>query len=223
MRLASRPPAPVAAPRSDPITCSGDGSPGSYGFPIRSSGAPPAFSLRAARDIPATPGHCRGVPRSARGEPSGVRLLPTRPAVRSRYAASRARRIVPLMRTRFRTLAALLALMAFSASFAEQVWASTCAPVEASPSGESAPASHPHGGHGGMEMPADHHDPRIPSSDDAECPVQAVAAGCALVFFPSATMDAVPAAPAADPRVAPHADPSIQLLLVSSHFRPPQR
>lgn len=130
------------------------------------------------------------------------------------------------MRTRFRTLAALLALTAFSASFAEQVWAGTCAPAEASPSGQSAPASHPHGGHGGhggMTMPEDHPDPRPPSSDDAGCPVQAVAAGCALIFFPSATMDEVPAAPAADTRVAPHADPSVPLLLVSSHFRPPQR
>ena len=124
---------------------------------------------------------------------------------------------------RFRTLAALLALIAFSASFAEQVWASTCAPAEASRTEHHAPASHPHGGHGGMTIQEDHPDPRIPSPDDAGCPVQAVAAGCTLIFFPSATMDAVLTAPAADARVAPHADPSIQLLLVSSHFRPPQR
>lgn len=153
----------------------------------------------------------------------GVRLLPTRQAARSRYAAARARGIVPRMRTRFRTLAALLALVAFSASFAEQVWASTCAPAEASRSAQSAPASHAHGGHGGMTTPEDHPDPRIPPPDDAGCPVQAVVAGCTLIFFPPATIHAVPSAPAADARVAPHADPSIPLLLVSSHFRPPQR
>lgn len=123
------------------------------------------------------------------------------------------------MRTRFRILAALLALMAFSASFAEQVWAGTCA-AEASHAQQSAPASHPHDG---MTMPADHPHPQIPSPDDAGCPMQALAAGCALVFFPAAAADAVPATPAGDARVAPHADPSVQLLLVSSLFRPPQR
>jgi hypothetical protein len=130
------------------------------------------------------------------------------------------------MRTRFRTLAALLALVAFSASFVEQVWASMCAPAEAPRTEQSAPASHPHGEHGehgGATMPVDHPGPRIPSPDGGECPMQAVAAGCALVYLSSPAADAVPPAPHADARVAPHADASIQLLLASSFFRPPQR
>jgi hypothetical protein len=45
------------------------------------------------------------------------------------------------MRTRFRMLAALLALFAFSASFAEQVWASTCAPAADPPGASAAPVS----------------------------------------------------------------------------------
>ena len=66
------------------------------------------------------------------------------------------------MRTRFRTLAALMALTAFSASFAEQLWAGACAPAEASRTEHHAPASHPRADHGGMTMPADHPDPRDP-------------------------------------------------------------
>lgn len=127
------------------------------------------------------------------------------------------------MRTRFRTLAALLALIAFSASFAEQVWAGTCAPAEAARQEQSAPASHAHGGHG-MTMPAeDHPGPRPAAPDDGGCPVQAVASACALLLLPAPAADAGPAAAAQDVRVPPRADSSLPLLLSSSFFRPPQR
>jgi hypothetical protein len=123
------------------------------------------------------------------------------------------------MRTGFRTLAALLALIAFSASFAEQVWAGTCA-AEAAGTRHAAPASH---AHGGMTIPADHPDPHPATPDDSGCPVRAVAAGCALILFAVTATDEAPAAPADGARIAPRADPSIELLLVSSFFRPPQR
>lgn len=127
------------------------------------------------------------------------------------------------MRTRFRTLAALLALFAFSASFAEQVWASTCAPAAVEQAGHHAAAeSHVDGSHGAIEMPsapAPHRGPDVPD----ECPVQALAVGCALLPLPAPVREAP--APADAPRVlaAPYTDPSREILLVTAFFRPPQR
>jgi hypothetical protein len=87
------------------------------------------------------------------------------------------------MRTRFRTLAALLALLAFSAWFAEQVWTGTCAPAAAE-AARHHPAAHSQadGGHGAMEMPAVSAPHSTPDAPD-ECPVQAVAGGCILFSF----------------------------------------
>jgi hypothetical protein len=121
------------------------------------------------------------------------------------------------MRARLRTLAALLALFAFSASYVEQAWASLCAGDGASPAAAVAsPVTH--GGHAG--------DSGVPPGEpapDAECPVQAVAAGCTVVSLPPAasTAAALPALPDAVPPVC--ADQTHDLLLSSSLFRPPQR
>lgn len=128
------------------------------------------------------------------------------------------------MSIRFRTLAALLALFAFSASLAEQVWASACAPaarVEAA----SAAAGMDHGAMPGHPAPAPGHDPRdnapAPGSD---CPLHAVAsAGCTFVLLPAAA--AAFSRPHAPPSqtVATVADALSDLLLASGPFHPPQR
>lgn len=116
------------------------------------------------------------------------------------------------MRTRVRTFAALLALLAFSASFAEQARAGTCAPAAAEAG---------HAGHG-AELPAAPEQDRAPDGGDG-CPLQAVAGGCAAVSFLSSAAEGVMPPPAPQVLVPPDADPSRELLLAASFFRPPQR
>ena len=125
------------------------------------------------------------------------------------------------MSTRFRTLAALLALLAFSASLAEQVWASACVP--AAPV-EAASAAVDHGVMPGHSARAPDHDPRehAPSPGN-DCPLHAVAsAGCTFVLLPAA--EAAPSRPDAPLRqaVATFADALPDLLLASGPFHPPQ-
>jgi hypothetical protein len=71
-------------------------------------------------------------------------------------------------------------------------------------------------------MPSVPAPPRGPDAPE-ECPLQAMTAGCALLLPPTRVSDA--AALAAAPRVliSPYTDPSPEILLVSSFFRPPQR
>lgn len=127
------------------------------------------------------------------------------------------------MKRRLRTFAALLALLTFSASFAEQAWAGTCAPAPAQAAGHHLVAdSHVHAGGGTVETPsapAPHHGSGAPDP----CPLQAVTAGCALLLPPAWVSDRAPPAEAPRILISPHSDPSHGLLLVSSFFRPPQR
>jgi len=133
------------------------------------------------------------------------------------------------MKHRARLLAALLALFAFSASFAEQVWASGCGPYMAgggmsSMAGMSATAAHA-GGHGDMAMPMGSHDGShspLPSGSD-ECPLQVLAGGCTLLSLPADSDDPAAGAPAPEARVSLMADRAPDLLLPSSLFHPPQR
>lgn len=123
------------------------------------------------------------------------------------------------MKPRFRILAALLALLAFSASFAEQVWAGACAPVAEAGAHHTSPAPDADGAHHGAQSPAAPGEPRAPD----DCPLRAVAPGCALLLLPAPVR--VPAAPADAPRVVavPYTDPSREILLATAFFRPPQR
>lgn len=113
------------------------------------------------------------------------------------------------MNARFRFLAALLALFAVSASFAEPAWGAACVPLAEAPAG--------HGDHGAPPPP----DQPVPDADGG-CPVQAVASACALVPLPAPSgMVAVPLR-APTTLVPPRADPSRELLLAIAFFRPPQ-
>ena len=119
------------------------------------------------------------------------------------------------MKTRFRFLAALLALFAFSASLAEAAWASACAP-------EVAAASTSHDGHGAV--PGHEHE-RAPAPDGgSECPLHvAASAGCTVVLLPVAG-EAVPLPDAGMRAAVPSSASEVpDLLLVSGPFRPPQR
>lgn len=121
------------------------------------------------------------------------------------------------MRFRFRFLAALFALLAFSASFAEGVWASTCAET-------GTPAAH-----AGMDMPTgDDHAPcdpaprEDPGSKD-ECPFPAIAAsGCVVVSLPAVTVQ-LDISPVAASVVAVVPASFVDRLAVSALFRPPQQ
>lgn len=132
------------------------------------------------------------------------------------------------MKSRFRVVAALLVLFAFSASFAEGLWASTCAPMASMDSMDSMEHSEPVmpsadliGADGQvdsmpMEMPEQGAEDPAPS-----CPLTPVIGGCAAIFFP-----APEAGPGATPPV--HTTPVValdvapDLLLVSALLRPPQ-
>jgi hypothetical protein len=133
------------------------------------------------------------------------------------------------MKSRVRLLAALLALLAFSASLAEQVWASTCEPgmareVSSSASKTSAPTAHG-AGHGDMPMPGGPHDggqAPAPAGHD-ECPLVTLAGGCTLLSLPAPAAEPAGGAPAPETRVSVRADRAPDLLLPSSLFHPPQR
>lgn len=128
------------------------------------------------------------------------------------------------MGNRVRVLAALLALFAFTAAFAGQVWASACAPAAQAAAGHAAVAAHPqHDCDPGMPMPghAPQRHSRAPAGGD--CPFQAMAAGGCVPFSFAAPDAAVPAfAPDASARMNPATQAAPDLLLASPHFRPPQ-
>lgn len=127
------------------------------------------------------------------------------------------------MKRSLRTFAALLALLALSASFAEQALAGTCAPAPAEAAGHHPAAnSHVHAGGGTAETPAAPAPRGGPAAPDP-CPLQAVTAGCALLLSPARASDRAPPAEASRVLASPHTDPFHGLLLVSSFFRPPQR
>lgn len=98
------------------------------------------------------------------------------------------------MRSRFRVFASLAALFAFSASFAEGVWASTCGGAESEDSGKmGAMASMP-----GMDMGTHQMDMPMPESsgdaagephpaapDGPECPLTAAMGSCGVVSLPT--------------------------------------
>jgi hypothetical protein len=135
--------------------------------------------------------------------------------------------ILPLMKRRARALAALLALSAFSVSLAEQVWASTCAPVMASSAAvtQAADDAPPMDGcDREVAMPSgDGGDHSRPPAGGSDCPFQALApGGCALLSFP-AVAAALPAqVPTTLARIAPAGEAAPELLLASPRFRPPQ-
>jgi hypothetical protein len=128
------------------------------------------------------------------------------------------------MRGRLRFLAALLALFAFSAYFAEGVWASLCLPgAESHAMIADNPAEH--GSSAGS-----HHAPAQTSgesesagSDAPPCPLGMTGAGstCVAVSLPAVTNPMAPALPAHSV-VHLILDSTHDLLLVASHFRPPR-
>jgi hypothetical protein len=125
------------------------------------------------------------------------------------------------MKSRFRLLAALLALLAFSATMAEGLWASTCASMDGMGareidagvlhSGHSAPS-----GHLQAQPPTDHR-----PTPDPGCPLMPVIGACAALFSPATTV-AVSFAVTIRGSDLAAPDPVPDLLLVSSLLRPPR-
>lgn len=125
--------------------------------------------------------------------------------------------------TRRRTIAALLALLAFTAAFAEQVWASTCDQgmrMPDMPRAEAMAGMHHGQEHGSMPAPAPD-DERHPP----ECPLAAALAltgGCTITYQP-ATGLASPQLLAAIMSAALHAsDDVLDLLPATPPFHPPK-
>ena len=119
------------------------------------------------------------------------------------------------MNRRLRLLGALVALLAFSAYFAEGVWASVCMPGM-----EDGTAAHAADAHAGMNHGA-------PSpSDDApapDCPLGMTVMGgsCVAVSLPSSVEVPAPAAESSTAALA-SGDDGHDSLLTASHFRPPR-
>ena len=119
------------------------------------------------------------------------------------------------MNRRLRLLGALVALLAFSAYFAEGVWASVCMPGM-----ENAAAAHAMDPHAGM----DHGAPT--PSDDApapDCPLGMTVMGgsCVAVSLPSTVEVPAPAVESSTAALA-SGDDVHDSLLTASHFRPPR-
>jgi hypothetical protein len=129
------------------------------------------------------------------------------------------------MRSRFRTLAALLALFAFSAYFAEGVWASLCLPGAETHVHMTTDADH-HGSHAGG-----HHHAPVQSSGDSDsprpdapsCPLGMTGMGssCVVASLPASTSTIAQAAPE-HAEIPLFLDSTHDRLLVASLFRPPR-
>lgn len=127
------------------------------------------------------------------------------------------------MRKPLRVAAALLALIALSAYFAESVMAAWCLPgVETAASAEAvAPAGHTAMHHGGT--PVDAPEPQHSGSGVPACPFGMTGSGTSCVAVPlPAVREGVRAAPATESTLLPVAVRSPAMLLVTSHFRPPR-
>lgn len=118
-------------------------------------------------------------------------------------------------------LAALFALLTFTASFAEQVWASTCdgamEMAEAQDSMDMAGMEH---GPVPDHAPASDHDRHAP-----ECPLAvalALTGGCIITFQPATGLRAPQFFAATTPSALPAADQVLDLLLAAPPFHPPK-
>lgn len=133
------------------------------------------------------------------------------------------------MNRRLRLLAALLALFAFSAYFAEGVYASLCPPgmdSQSAAAGMTSEHGSQHGHHGALHhsAPSPSDDPGPAGSDAPACPLGMAGAGgssCVSVSLPAAAgaMSLTAPIPSA---AAVHLDTTHDRLLVAAHFRPPR-
>jgi hypothetical protein len=123
------------------------------------------------------------------------------------------------MRSRFRTLAALLALLAFSAYFAEGVWTSLCLPGAETHVHMAIDAAH-HGSHAPAQ---DSGDPDPSRSDAPSCPLGMTGMGssCVVASLPASTSTIAQAAPE-HAEIPLFLDSTHDRLLVASLFRPPR-
>lgn len=123
--------------------------------------------------------------------------------------------------TRRRTLAALLALVAFTAAFAEQVWASTCDEGMTDMPRTEAMAGMDHGQeHGSTPAPAPDDERREP-----ECPLAAALAltgGCTITFQPATGLTSPQVFAAATSAALPASDDVLDLLPAAPPFHPPK-
>ena len=126
------------------------------------------------------------------------------------------------MKRRFRSIAALVTLLALSASLAEQVWASTCDRTmeAADPADARGMAGMDHAGMPGpAPTPTSSPDPSPP-----ECPLAAalaVTGGCTLAYHPS-TAPVPPLGAATRSQVLPAPREAVDLLLAAPPFHPPK-
>jgi hypothetical protein len=126
------------------------------------------------------------------------------------------------MMRRFRSFGALVALLAFSAYFAESIWAAACPPDTGVESGAVA------GGHGAAGMPAHHggHDPAPAEGDDdavpLPCPFAAIgASGCVSASLGAAPVTLDAAGSAAAPSLYSNAE-LLDTLVATVLFHPPR-
>ncbi len=129
------------------------------------------------------------------------------------------------MRSRFRLFAALLALLAFSAYFAEGVWASMCLPGTDAAMNMMAQVDDASGSEmGGMHHPS----PSVPDdsgssrSDAPPCPFAVAGVGSCVTASLPATGTSVQPLLAAASLVTLSPDAGLDLFLVTTLFHPPR-
>ena len=123
------------------------------------------------------------------------------------------------MRFRSRVLVALIALITFSASVAEGLWASSCAGPEQEGAMAGMEMQMPMGDGHPMNSPGQHEQ----RSDEGSCPLPALlGAGCLVASLPASTVQ-VDLAPSEVLDVPVASSTLFDRLEVSGLFRPPQQ
>ena len=135
-----------------------------------------------------------------------------------------ASRVILVSMIRRRTLAALLALLAFTAAFAEQVWASTCdgaMRMPEMPQTEVMAGMDHEQEHGSIPAPSPDHD----HHPEPECPLAAALAltgGCSITYQPATGLASPQLFGTTAAAALPGPDDVLDLLPATPPFHPPK-
>lgn len=119
----------------------------------------------------------------------------------------------------YRTIGAVLTLLALTLSLAETAWASTCAPMPMDPMG----AAVEHGAHTSPGCPGQTHGERSDADPESHCPlVPVVSQGCTAAASLPTHPSPVPAPSLEVAVLDPPSARAVETLIGTALFRPPR-